>query len=146
MRSQCKLLERAPAAQPRERALGDERAILLTHRSMAAKEVMEQRIGGRLQRRDVGNRGSQHGELIRAQHHGTGASGGSEGGGVVAGGGVAVVGGVIADGGVAVVGGMGAGDGVAVGGGIVSGGGVAVIGGVAGFGSSMRIESSVAST
>ena len=67
-------LERAAATQPREHAVGDERAVLLAHRRMPAKELVQQRVGGLVQRADLGDRRREAGDAVRPHRHCSGVA------------------------------------------------------------------------
>ena len=59
------LRQRAPPAEPREHAVGDQRAVLLPHRLVPPEEIMQQRVGRMRQRIHLGDGGREPGDLVR---------------------------------------------------------------------------------
>ena len=62
-------LQRAPPAEVREDAVGHERPVVLAHRLVLPEELVQQRVGGRGQPREVADRRRQRRDVVRAQRH-----------------------------------------------------------------------------
>jgi hypothetical protein len=69
-----KRFERAASTQPGEKRVGDERAVLLPHRRMPAKEAVQQQVGGLVQRAEFGDRRREDRDAVRPRRHCSGVA------------------------------------------------------------------------